>query len=79
MEEKKEEGTCAKGGCGARCGCCACKAIKALVLLLVGSAIGFVIGRCCGHRGMCPTAVPAVSAPPAAPAPAPAAPQKKAN
>ncbi len=47
MEEKKAEGTCGQGGCGIRCGCCACKAIKGLVLLLVGAAIGFGIAHCC--------------------------------
>jgi hypothetical protein len=59
MEEKKDEaavGGGAKGCCGVHCGCCACKAIKGLVLILIGAAIGFGIGRCfhrgC-HRGMC--------------------------
>lgn len=52
MEEKKELGTCGKGGCGIHCGCCTCKAIKGLVLLLIGGATGFGIARC-GNR-MCP-------------------------
>ena len=48
MEEKKEEGTCgSKGGCGIHCGCCACKTIKGLVLLLIGGVIGFGIAHCC--------------------------------
>ena len=53
MEDKKEEGTCGKGGCGIHCGCCTCKAIKAAALLLIGGAIGFGIARC-GSRQMCP-------------------------
>ena len=60
MEEKHDE---CKSGCGLRCGCC-CKAIKALVLLLVGGILGFFIGRC--RSGFCPLpsgTQPAVSAP----------------
>jgi hypothetical protein len=64
MDEKKEEGTCGKGGCGVHCGCCVCKAIKGLVLLLIGGVIGFFIGRCCGRHGMCP--MPASASAPAA-------------
>jgi hypothetical protein len=49
-EEKKVEGTTdacvSKGGCGMHCGCCACKAIKGLVLLLIGGFIGFGIAHC---------------------------------
>ncbi|MFI5362394.1 MAG: hypothetical protein ACHQ49_10525 [Elusimicrobiota bacterium] len=59
MEEKKEEGSSGKCGCGMRCGCCACKAIKGLLLLVLGGFIGYGIGHC--HRGwshrmchMCP-------------------------
>lgn len=65
-QEKKDEGkSCCSGG-----KCCGCKAIGALVLLVVGGAIGFFAGRHCGHK-MC--AMPtAPAAAPAAPAPAPA-------
>jgi hypothetical protein len=38
MEEKKDDAACGtggKGGCGVHCGCCACKAIKGLVLVLI--------------------------------------------
>ena len=52
MEEKKEEGTGGKSCCGIHCGCCTCKTVKGLVLVLIGGAIGFGIGRC-GSR-MCP-------------------------
>ena len=79
MDEKKEDGTCAKGACGMKCGCCACKAVKAVVLLLIGGVIGFLIGRCCGHSRMCAMAQPVVSAPADAAAPAPAAAPKKAK
>jgi|GEM_PF-2530202 len=87
MEEKKEEGAaCGKGGCGIHCGCCVCKAIKALVLLLIGGVIGFLLGRCCGGHRMCAMAPAAASAPAAdasapatTPAPAPAKAHKKAK
>jgi hypothetical protein len=49
-DEKKEDGTCVKGGCGIHCGCCACKMIKGLVLLLIGVGIGFCIAHCHSHR-----------------------------
>ncbi|MEK6544614.1 MAG: hypothetical protein AABZ44_09295 [Elusimicrobiota bacterium] len=45
MEDKDNKGCCDKKGCGLRCYCCACMAIKAVVLLLVGGAIGYFIGR----------------------------------
>ena len=57
MEEKKEEGkTCGTGtgGCGVRCVCCVCKCVKGALLLLVGGAIGFGMGRC-GSLKMCGT------------------------
>ena len=70
MDDKKEEGTtgaCAsKGGCGMHCGCCGCKAIKGLVLLLIGGFIGYGIGHCQHsrwmHRTMCPMMTPAAPA-----------------
>lgn len=62
MDEKKEEGTSAKAGCGIHCGCCACKSIKGLLLLLLGGVIGFGISHCYhGRRMMCPTAYPTQS------------------
>lgn len=82
MEErkdgKKDEGSCGKGGCGLHCGCCACKAIKGLVLLLIGGVIGYCVGHCHhGRRMMCPVeaAAPAQSES----APMPTAPSKKAK
>ena len=77
MDDKKEDGKCGKG-CGLQCGCCTCKAIKGVVLRLIGGALGFWIGRCGGHR-MC--AVPSSYSTPADTAPmAPApAPSKKAK
>lgn len=68
-EKKKEEGTCGgKSACGLHCGCCCCKTIKALALVLIGGVIGFGVGRCGSHRMMCPisgatTAVQVESAP----------------
>lgn len=63
-EQKKEEGACGSkgGGCGLHCGCCCCKTIKALALVLIGGAIGYAIGHgCFGHRmSMCH--VPAAAA-----------------
>ena len=53
MEEKKADETCGKGSCGMRCGCCTCKAIKGIVLLLIGGAIGFGLAHCRSLR-MCP-------------------------
>ena len=82
MEEKKEDGSESKDGCGIRCCCCCCKTIKAVVVLLVGGVLGFLLGRCCGkHDMMCaaPAAAsaPAESAPAPAAKPAPKAPHKK--
>jgi hypothetical protein len=50
MEEKKE-GACAKSGCGLKCSCCTCKAVRTALTLLVGAAIGFFLGRGCGGGG----------------------------
>jgi hypothetical protein len=61
MEEKKENGkeeTCGKGGCGIHCGCCACKAIKAVVLLLIGGVVGFMLGHSCRGGRMCVMSAP---------------------
>ncbi len=76
MEEKKDEmkeaGSCAKGGCGLRCGCCACRAIKGLALLLIGGAIGYGIGHSQHRRWarrMCPMEVAAPAQSESAPAP----------
>ena len=75
MEEKKEEGNGGKVCCGIHCSCCTCKAIKGLVLLLIGGAIGFGIGRC-GSR-MCP--MPTAASVQSDSAPMPAAAPKKAK
>lgn len=67
-EEKKEEGkSCCP--CG-KTNCCCKKAIGAVLLLAVGLAGGFFIGRHCGS-GMCPLksmVAPAATAPAATPA-----------
>ncbi len=78
MEEKKEEGTCGKG-CGIRCGCCTCKAIKGLGLLVIGGAIGYGIARCGSHRMMCPMTSAATMQSESAPVSATTAAPKKAK
>jgi hypothetical protein len=53
MPNKEDE---AKGGCcsGAGCHCCcAGKAIKALVLVLLGGILGYFVGGHCA-KGSCP-------------------------
>jgi len=48
----KEEGKCSSS---AGCRCCGCKAIIALVLLLVGAVVGYLVGGHCAYKkGMCP-------------------------
>lgn len=47
-------------GCCRKDHCCGCKAVAALVLLLVGGTVGFFMGSHCG-RGMCPLAPAAQS------------------
>ena len=77
MEEKKVEGSCATG-CGMKCGCCTCQAIKAVVMLVVGGVIGFFIARC-GNRMCAMPPAPAMqteTTPAPTPAPAPRAPRK---
>ncbi len=70
MDEKKEDGSCGKG-CGLHCGCCVCKAIKGVLLLLLGGTIGFFIGRGCGGgRRMCPVSDAAMTHAQSAPTPA---------
>jgi hypothetical protein len=49
---KEEGGT--EGGCGSGCKCCGGKAIKALVLLLVGGLVGYCLGSHCMGKKMCP-------------------------
>lgn len=69
MQEKDAKGSC----CGVSCGCCVCKTVKGLLLLLVGGVLGFCVGRGC-KTNICP--VPAAvseSAPASAPAKAPKA------
>ena len=83
-DEKKEEGSCgSKAGCGMHCGCCVCKAIKGLALLLIGGVIGFGIANCHSRRmywkhRMCPMETTAAPAQPES-APMPAAAPKKAK
>jgi hypothetical protein len=71
MADIKEESgkgcSCGSGGgcgCGSGCRCCGGKAIKALVLLLVGGILGYLVGgHCAGYRSMCPMAGMTSSAP----------------
>jgi hypothetical protein len=62
MAEMKEESgkSCS---CGGGCGCCGGKAIKALVLLLVGGILGYLVGAHCAGRSMCPMSGMTMSAP----------------
>jgi len=68
MEEKdKKEESCDSKGCGCGKCCCAGKMALALVLLVIGGLIGFVIGhRGCCH-GMMPPCPISMGAPIAAP------------
>ena len=79
MEEKTEGGTHGKDGCGMRCGCCGCSAIRALVLLLIGGAIGFGISRSCRGQRMCSVETAASMQPESAHTPAATAAPKKAK
>jgi hypothetical protein len=58
---------CGSGGCSQHRGCCWGKAAMALLLLLLGGAGGYFLGRGCGaHRmAMCPMpmSAPAAQAP----------------
>ncbi len=57
--EKDEKDCCGKGGC---CHCGA-KLILAVVLLLVGGVVGYLMGTHCAGRKMgCPMAIPAAPA-----------------
>ena len=83
MEEKKLDATCAggssKGGCGMHCGCCACKAIKGLVLVLIGGMIGYGIAHRRYDRWMhrmCPMEVASPERMGGAPMALPAPPRK---
>jgi hypothetical protein len=56
-DKKDSEECCSSGGCGSGCGGCGAKMVMAIVLLLVGGIIGYLMGVHCGmHRmGMgCP-------------------------
>ena len=70
-DEKGEKDCCSGKGCSCGCcsgggrggkGCCGCKAVAALVLLVVGGLIGFFVGH---HCSTCPlkAAPAAVQAP----------------
>ena len=52
--DAKQEGE--KGGCcsGGAKRCCGCKCVKALVLLLVGGLLGYVLGGHCAYKKACP-------------------------
>ncbi len=65
MESNKEEGCCSSGS--GKC-CCYGKAVKALILLLIGGVIGYFFGHCGGMRRGCPMS--GMMTPPAATAPA---------
>ena len=61
-KEDSEKGGCCSSGCG----CCGGRAVKALILLLVGGIIGYLIGGHCAymHKGACPTAMSTPANPP---------------
>ena len=61
----KEDGE--KDSCcsGVKCGCCVSKCIKAVVLLLLGGVIGYILGGHCAYKkGMCPVSGMSMTAPP---------------
>jgi hypothetical protein len=50
-KEDSEKGSCCSGGGK----CCGCKCVKALVMLLIGGVIGYLLGGHCAYRkGACP-------------------------
>jgi hypothetical protein len=63
----KKEGSEKEGCCsGHGCGCCGGKAIKMLIILLLGGVIGYIAGsRCPYHHGACP--MPMTNTQPATP------------
>lgn len=65
MDEQKKEGK--EGCCASHGSCCGGKWIAGLILLLVGAAAGYFLGRCCGskHAKMC--AAPGAMSAPATP------------
>jgi hypothetical protein len=62
-EQGSEKGGC----CGSGCRCCGAKAVKALVLLLIGGIVGYLIGGHCMFKKGCP--MMPMGNPPAATAP----------
>ena len=68
MEPNKEEGKSGCCGSGSEKCCCCGKAVKALILLLVGGLIGYFIGHCGGMKRGCPVGM--MTAPVAATTPA---------
>ena len=43
MEERTNEGS--KCTYGPRCKCCVCMTVKALLLLVIGAVIGYIVGK----------------------------------
>lgn len=64
-EELKQDGDkSGKSCCSSGCGCCGGKALKALILLLVGGVLGYLVGGHCAYRkGMCPISNTMMTAP----------------
>ncbi len=57
-----------KGGCCSGGVCCGGKCVKALVLLLVGGIIGYILGGHCAYRkGACPVTGMTMNAPATSP------------
>jgi hypothetical protein len=54
MEKQDEKSGCCSSGCH---GCCWGKLAVGLFLLLIGALGGYLIGRCHGRYGMCPTGI----------------------
>jgi hypothetical protein len=63
-----------EGCCGSGCHCCGGKAVKTLVLLLIGGIIGYLLGGHCAFKKGCPMMGGTMSG---APMSAPAAMPKK--
>ena len=52
-----KDGKCCTGGASNSCGCktSGCKSIMAIVLLLIGGIVGYLMGsHCSGYKSMCP-------------------------
>ena len=55
MENKEEKECCKTGSCGCGKSCCCARGLAAVVLLLLGGIIGYLIGGNCHGKGWkCP-------------------------